>query len=84
MIYHEHVFCLSQSLNKHTGPIWQLRWVELASGETEDRKRERLICMSADGRITEWFLQKRLDCIGKHFPCRGIRPEMAVASFYFR
>ncbi|XP_064928011.1 dynein axonemal intermediate chain 4 isoform X2 [Columba livia] len=52
----------SQSLNKHTGPIWQLRWVEQASCETEDGKRERLICMSADGRITEWFLQKRLDC----------------------
>ncbi|NXN23594.1 WDR78 protein, partial [Nycticryphes semicollaris] len=46
-----------ESTNKHTGPVWQLRWVE------EDRgKAERLMCISADGRITTWFIQKRLDC----------------------
>ncbi|NWW91332.1 WDR78 protein, partial [Rhynochetos jubatus] len=52
----------SESTNKHTGPVWQLRWVEQDGGATGDGKKERLICISADGRITEWFIQKRLDC----------------------
>ncbi|XP_061859906.1 dynein axonemal intermediate chain 4 [Colius striatus] len=52
----------SQSSNKHTGPVWQLRWVEHNRGITGDGKKERLICISADGRITEWLIQKRLDC----------------------
>uniref|UniRef100_A0A663M162 Dynein axonemal intermediate chain 4 n=1 Tax=Athene cunicularia TaxID=194338 RepID=A0A663M162_ATHCN len=51
-----------ESSNKHTGPIWQLRWVEQDRGATGDGKRETLICISADGRITEWLIQKRLDC----------------------
>ncbi|XP_075011662.1 dynein axonemal intermediate chain 4 isoform X2 [Calonectris borealis] len=52
----------SESSNKHTGPVWQLRWVEQDRDATEDGKKERLICISADGRITEWLIQKRLDC----------------------
>ncbi|KAM9008685.1 dynein axonemal intermediate chain 4 isoform 1-T1 [Ara ararauna] len=52
----------SESPNKHTGPVWQLRWVELDRGEAGGGKRERLFCISADGRITEWYIQKRLDC----------------------
>ncbi|NXA23148.1 WDR78 protein, partial [Ibidorhyncha struthersii] len=52
----------SKSSNKHTGPIWQLRWVEQDRGATGDGKKERLMCISADGRITEWLIQKRLDC----------------------
>ncbi|NWY52320.1 WDR78 protein, partial [Chionis minor] len=52
----------SESSNKHTGPVWQLRWVEQDRGTTGDGKKERLICISADGRITEWLIQKRLDC----------------------
>ncbi|NXE09364.1 WDR78 protein, partial [Lophotis ruficrista] len=51
-----------ESSNKHTGPVWQLRWVEQDGGTTEDGKRERLMCISADGRVTEWLIQKRLDC----------------------
>ncbi|NXE25238.1 WDR78 protein, partial [Ardeotis kori] len=51
-----------ESSNKHTGPVWQLRWVEQDGGTTEDGKRERLICIAADGRVTEWLIQKRLDC----------------------
>ncbi|NXT33475.1 WDR78 protein, partial [Pelecanoides urinatrix] len=53
----------SESASKHTGPVWQLRWVEEDRDATEDGKKERLICISADGRITEWFIQKRLDCM---------------------
>ncbi|NWI97053.1 WDR78 protein, partial [Pitta sordida] len=49
----------SASLNKHTGPVWQLRWVKQDRGD----KKERLMCISADGRVTEWLLQPRLDCI---------------------
>ncbi|NXL67785.1 WDR78 protein, partial [Chordeiles acutipennis] len=52
----------SESSNKHTGPVWQLRWVEQDRGTTGDGKKERLMCISADGRVTEWFIQKRLDC----------------------
>ncbi|CAN0193707.1 unnamed protein product [Bubo scandiacus] len=52
----------SESSNKHTGPVWQLRWVEQDRGATGDGKKETLICISADGRITEWLIQKRLDC----------------------
>ncbi|NXE99569.1 WDR78 protein, partial [Menura novaehollandiae] len=52
----------SASLNKHTGPVWQLRWVEQDRGATGGDKKERLICISGDGRVTEWFIQQRLDC----------------------
>ncbi|NWY72126.1 WDR78 protein, partial [Erithacus rubecula] len=48
----------SASLNKHKGPVWQLRWVE----QDKDDKKERLMCISGDGRITQWFIQQRLDC----------------------
>jgi len=62
--------------------------VEQDRGATEDGKKERLICISADGRVTEWLIQKRLDCTGKRSAlqlfCRGIIPEIAIASFYFR
>uniref|UniRef100_A0A8C3KNK2 Dynein axonemal intermediate chain 4 n=1 Tax=Calidris pygmaea TaxID=425635 RepID=A0A8C3KNK2_9CHAR len=51
-----------ESTNKHTGPVCQLRWVEQDRGATGEGKAERLICISADGRITSWFIQKRLDC----------------------
>ncbi|XP_059678210.1 dynein axonemal intermediate chain 4 [Gavia stellata] len=52
----------SESSNKHTGPVWQLRWVEQDRDATGDGKKESLICISADGRVTEWLIQKRLDC----------------------
>ncbi|NXF85203.1 WDR78 protein, partial [Eubucco bourcierii] len=52
----------SDSLNHHIGPVWQLRWVEQDRGPKRGGKKERLLSVSADGRITEWFLQPRLDC----------------------
>ncbi|XP_015492384.1 WD repeat-containing protein 78 isoform X3 [Parus major] len=48
----------SASLNKHKGPVWQLRWVQQDRGD----KEERLMCISGDGRVTQWFIQQRLDC----------------------
>ncbi|NWX63126.1 WDR78 protein, partial [Promerops cafer] len=52
----------SASLNKHKGPVWQLRWVEQHRGATAGDKKERLMCISGDGRMTQWFIQQRLDC----------------------
>ncbi|NWT76332.1 WDR78 protein, partial [Prunella himalayana] len=52
----------SASLNKHKGPVWQLRWVEQDRGATAGDKEERLMCISGDGRMTLWFIQQRLDC----------------------
>ncbi|NXB08869.1 WDR78 protein, partial [Cnemophilus loriae] len=52
----------SASLNKHKGPVWQLRWVEQDRGATRGDKKERLMCISGDGRMTQWFIQQRLDC----------------------
>ncbi|XP_063262948.1 dynein axonemal intermediate chain 4 isoform X2 [Prinia subflava] len=52
----------SASLNKHKGPVWQLRWVEQDRGATAGDKKETLMCISGDGRVTQWFIQQRLDC----------------------
>ncbi|NXJ26102.1 WDR78 protein, partial [Dicrurus megarhynchus] len=52
----------SASLNKHTGPVWQLRWVEQDRGAAGGDKKETLMCISGDGRMTQWFIQQRLDC----------------------
>ncbi|CAN8217150.1 unnamed protein product [Coccothraustes coccothraustes] len=52
----------SASLNKHKGPVWQLRWVEQDRGAAAGDKEERLMCISGDGRVTQWFIQQRLDC----------------------
>ncbi|XP_074401674.1 dynein axonemal intermediate chain 4 isoform X3 [Zonotrichia albicollis] len=52
----------SASLNKHKGPVWQLKWVEQEEGATAGDKEERLMCISGDGRMTQWFIQQRLDC----------------------
>ncbi|NXP52962.1 WDR78 protein, partial [Heliornis fulica] len=52
----------SESTNKHTGPVWQLRWVDQDRGTSGDGRKERLMSISADGRVTEWLIQKRLDC----------------------
>ncbi|XP_071293043.1 dynein axonemal intermediate chain 4 isoform X2 [Agelaius tricolor] len=52
----------SASLNKHKGPVWQLKWVEQEGGATAGDKEERLMCISGDGRMTRWFIQQRLDC----------------------
>ncbi|KAJ7424877.1 WD repeat-containing protein 78 [Willisornis vidua] len=52
----------SESLNKHTGAVWQLRWVEQDRGAAGGDKKESLMCISADGRVTQWLLQQRMDC----------------------
>ncbi|NXI59875.1 WDR78 protein, partial [Chloroceryle aenea] len=60
----DHAACLESgdSSDNLTGPVWQLRWVEQDGDATGDGSRERLLCVSADGRVTEWLVQKRLHC----------------------
>ncbi|XP_067996965.1 dynein axonemal intermediate chain 4 [Melanerpes formicivorus] len=81
----------SDSSNSHTGPVWQLKWVEQDRGAKGGGKKERLFCVSADGRITEWFLQPRLDCtdvmklkrterVRKIFPGENKRKSEALLS----
>ncbi|NWV01076.1 WDR78 protein, partial [Upupa epops] len=50
----------SHSSGNHSGPVWQLRWVE--QDRDADGRKERLLSISADGRVTEWLVQARLDC----------------------
>lgn len=52
----------SESPQKHLGPIWQLQWIEQDRGTTGDDKREILVSISADGRISKWVIRKGLNC----------------------
>lgn len=49
------------------GPVWQLQWIEQDRGTTGDDKREILVSISADGRISKWVIRKGLDCHGKKY-----------------
>ncbi|KAL4635028.1 WD repeat-containing protein 78 isoform X1 [Arapaima gigas] len=48
---------------KHTGPVWQVKWVTQERGHSEEEKGEALVSVSADGRICRWVLKKDLDCV---------------------
>ncbi|XP_030109422.1 dynein axonemal intermediate chain 4 isoform X5 [Mus musculus] len=52
----------SESPQKHLGPVWQVQWIEQDRGTTGDDKREILVSISADGRISKWIIRKGLDC----------------------
>ncbi|XP_041508841.1 dynein intermediate chain 4, axonemal isoform X2 [Microtus oregoni] len=52
----------SESPQKHLGPVWQLQWIEQDRGTTGDDKREILVSISADGRVSKWIIRKGLDC----------------------
>jgi len=49
-------FLESHYAQKHTGPVWELRWVDQNS-----ERGEKLVSISSDGRITQWILKKGLD-----------------------
>ncbi|XP_076871088.1 dynein axonemal intermediate chain 4 isoform X2 [Brachyhypopomus gauderio] len=53
----------SDCAHKHTGPVWQLSWVNSEHGPAAQDKSEMLISVSADGRISKWFLRKGLHSI---------------------
>nr|XP_048309163.1 dynein axonemal intermediate chain 4 isoform X1 [Myodes glareolus] len=52
----------SESPQKHLGPVWQVQWIEQERGTTGDDKREILVSISADGRVSKWIIRKGLDC----------------------
>ncbi|XP_029473429.1 WD repeat-containing protein 78 isoform X2 [Rhinatrema bivittatum] len=51
----------SDSVGKHTSPVWQLKWTEQDRVSTGDDKGEALVSISADGRISKWYIRKGLD-----------------------
>ncbi|KAI4891917.1 hypothetical protein NFI96_029999 [Prochilodus magdalenae] len=53
----------SECAHKHTGPVWQVKWIDHERGPSGEYKGETLISVAADGRISKWFLRKGLDCI---------------------
>uniref|UniRef100_A0A4W6ER68 Dynein axonemal intermediate chain 4 n=1 Tax=Lates calcarifer TaxID=8187 RepID=A0A4W6ER68_LATCA len=58
------VISSSECPNKHLGPVWQLRWTQQELSITGDEKVEALFSVSADGRISKWFVfNNGLDCI---------------------
>ena len=68
--YHIHklminYFCrYSEASGKHTGPIWQLKWIEKERGSGEERA-EVLVSISTDGRVTQWSIRKGFESYGK-------------------
>lgn len=71
-------FFLSASLNKHKGPVWQLRWME----QDRSDKKETLMCISGDGRMTQWLIQQRLDCFGEHLKLLPLSPADIASTSY--
>ncbi|XP_024908248.1 dynein axonemal intermediate chain 4 isoform X3 [Cynoglossus semilaevis] len=58
------VISSSECPNKHSGPVWQLRWTQQELSFTGEDKQEVLVSASADGRISRWFVfNNGLDCI---------------------
>ncbi|TRY54611.1 hypothetical protein DNTS_001597, partial [Danionella cerebrum] len=53
----------SECPNMHTGPVWQLRWIDHENGMVGEDKGEVLISVSSDGRISKWIHYKTLECV---------------------
>ncbi|XP_066453759.1 dynein axonemal intermediate chain 4 isoform X2 [Eleutherodactylus coqui] len=51
----------SDNPNKHSCPVWQVKWIEQDNNLGEDRG-EILVSICADGRIARWHIRKGLDC----------------------
>ncbi|XP_040911473.1 dynein intermediate chain 4, axonemal-like [Toxotes jaculatrix] len=59
-----HVISSSKCPSKHLGPVWQLRWTQQELSLTGEEKVEALFSVSADGRISKWFVvNNSLNCI---------------------
>ena len=63
-IIHNLCCVLSESSGKHTGPVWQLKWIEKERGSGDERS-EVLVSISQDGRITQWSIRKGFESYGK-------------------
>ncbi|XP_048833522.1 dynein axonemal intermediate chain 4 [Brienomyrus brachyistius] len=53
----------SESPHKHSGPVWQVKWIDQDRGPWGEEKCETLVSVSADGRISRWILRKGLHCM---------------------
>ncbi|XP_078075499.1 dynein axonemal intermediate chain 4 [Mustelus asterias] len=51
----------SNDLNKHIGPVWQLKWTAQDRNSKGDEKEGTLISIAADGRVAKWTLAKGLE-----------------------
>uniref|UniRef100_A0A667Z1W3 Dynein axonemal intermediate chain 4 n=1 Tax=Myripristis murdjan TaxID=586833 RepID=A0A667Z1W3_9TELE len=51
----------SKCSKKHYSSTWQVKWAEQDMGLSGDDKEEALMSISADGRISKWFLHDDLD-----------------------
>jgi len=54
----------SEVNGKHTGGVWQLKWIETEKG-VADEQTEVLVSVSSDGRVTQWAIRKGFECTGK-------------------
>uniref|UniRef100_A0A8B9K0S6 Dynein axonemal intermediate chain 4 n=1 Tax=Astyanax mexicanus TaxID=7994 RepID=A0A8B9K0S6_ASTMX len=48
---------------KHTGPVWQVKWIDCEQNSTGASEAEMLISVAADGRVCKWFFRECLTCI---------------------
>ncbi|KAM7397079.1 hypothetical protein PAMP_020076 [Pampus punctatissimus] len=54
----------SECSKKHLHPVWQVNWTKQEMRLSGEERVEALVSVSADGRITKWFLcNNGLDCI---------------------
>ncbi|EDV22267.1 uncharacterized protein TRIADDRAFT_29402, partial [Trichoplax adhaerens] len=51
----------SESPGKHSGPVWQIKWVD-RDRLTGEEHGEMLVSISTDGRITRWSIRKGFEC----------------------
>ncbi|KAJ8279085.1 hypothetical protein COCON_G00061510 [Conger conger] len=49
--------------HKHSGMVWQVKWINMERAVMAEDKGEALISVSADGRLCKWFMRKGLECI---------------------
>ncbi|XP_013869307.1 dynein axonemal intermediate chain 4 [Austrofundulus limnaeus] len=58
-----HVFSSNKCSNRHTGPVWQLKWNQQELSFTGVAKSESLFSVGEDGRFRQWSVVRGgLDC----------------------
>ncbi|XP_034390434.1 WD repeat-containing protein 78-like [Cyclopterus lumpus] len=54
----------SKCFKRHLHPVWQVNWIKEGMASSGQERAEALISVSADGRISKWFLcSDGLDCL---------------------
>ena len=59
---------------KHSGPVWQVDWVEKERSMGDD-KSEVLISIGGDGRLTQWSIRKGFDSVSLMRLKRVLQPS---------